>query len=60
MVARRGEVECEAISHFILGAQLLGGSPELANELLPFALAVHARVVTHSPEYRDRRCRLPF
>jgi len=59
---RRNEakVECQAIRHFIVGAQLLGASPELANELLPFALAAHARMVTLFPEYRDRRCRLPL
>jgi hypothetical protein len=58
---RRNEakVECQAIRHFIVGAQLLGASPELANELLPFALAAHARMVTLFPEYRDRRCPLP-
>jgi hypothetical protein len=59
---RRNEakVECQAIRHFIVGAQLLGASPELANELLPFALAAHARMVTLFPEYRDRRCPLPL
>jgi hypothetical protein len=59
---RRNEakVECHAIRHFVAGAQLLGASPDLANELLPFALAAHARMVTLFPEYRDRRCRLPL
>ncbi len=59
---RRNEakVECQAIRHFRSGAQLLGASPELANELLPFALAAHARMVTLFPEYRDPRCKLPL
>jgi hypothetical protein len=59
---RRDEakVECQAIRHFTLGAQLLGASPELANELLPFALAAHARMTTLFPEYRERRCKLPL
>jgi hypothetical protein len=59
---RRNEarVECQAIRHFVVGAQLLGASPELANELLPSALAAHARMVTLFPEYRDRRCKLPL
>ena len=59
---RRNEakVECEAIRHFTVGARLLGASPELANELLPFALAAHARMVRLFPEYRARRCRLPL
>jgi hypothetical protein len=59
---RRNEakVECQAIRHFTVGAELLGASPELANELLPFALAAHARMVTLFPEYQDRRCKLPL
>ena len=54
------KVECQAIRHFTVGAQLLGASPDLANELLPFALAAHARMVRLFPEYRDRRCKLPL
>jgi hypothetical protein len=44
---RRSEakVECEAIRHFTNGAELLGASPQLANDLLPYALAAHARMV---------------
>ena len=59
---RRNEakVECQAIRHFTVGARLLGASPDLANELLPFALAAHARMVRLFPEYRDRRCKLPL
>jgi hypothetical protein len=54
------KVECHAIRHFSEGAELLGASPELANELLPLALAAHARMVALVPEYRDRRCKLPI
>jgi hypothetical protein len=59
---RRDEakVECQAIRHFVVGAQLLGASPVLANDLLPFALAAHARMVTLFPVYRDRTCKLPL
>ncbi len=59
---RRDEakVECQAIRHFAAGAVLLGASPELANELLPFALAAHARMVRLFPEYRARACKLPL
>jgi hypothetical protein len=59
---RRDEakVECQAIRHFVTAAQMLGASRELANDLLPFALAAHARMVTLYPQYRDRRCRLPL
>jgi hypothetical protein len=58
---RRNEakVECQAIRHFVDGAERLGASPELANDLLPYALAAHARMVTLFPEYRDPRCKLP-
>jgi hypothetical protein len=59
---RRNEakVECQAIRHFREGAKLLGASPELANDLLPYALAAHDRMVRLYPEYRDPRCRLPL
>jgi hypothetical protein len=59
---RRSEakVECQAINHFTRGAQLLGASRELANDLLPYALAAHARMVTLFPEYYDATCRLPL
>lgn len=55
-----GRVECQAIRHFIAGAERLGATPELANELLPFALAVHQRMVRLFPSYRYRRCKLPL
>jgi hypothetical protein len=59
---RRNEarVECQAIRHFRVGARLLGASPELANELLPVALAAHARMVKLFPEYNDPTCKLPL
>jgi hypothetical protein len=59
---RRSEakVECQAIRHFTAGAELLGASPQLANDLLPYALAAHARMVTLFPNYRNRHCRLPL
>jgi hypothetical protein len=59
---RRNEakVECQALRHFITGARLLGASPELANDLLPHALAAHARMVRLFPDYYDRTCKLPL
>jgi hypothetical protein len=59
---RRDEakVECQAIRHFRVGARLLGASPELANELLPGALAAHARMVKLFPEYNDPTCKPPL
>jgi hypothetical protein len=55
-----GKVECQAIRHFTMGAERLGASPELANDLLPYALAAHQRMVTLFPNYRDRSCKLPL
>jgi hypothetical protein len=59
---RRDEakVECQATRHFAIGAELLGASPELANDLLPYALAAHARMARLYPEYYDRTCKLPL
>jgi hypothetical protein len=54
------KVECQAIRHFTTGAELLGASSQLANDLLPYALAAHARMVRLFPNYRDRRCKLPL
>jgi hypothetical protein len=53
------KVECRAIRDFKKAVVLLGGSRELANELLPSALAVHLRMGAVFPEYRDRSCKLP-
>ncbi len=55
-----GKVECQAIRHFTVGAERLGASPQLANDLLPYALAAHQRMVTLFPNYRDRNCKLPL
>jgi hypothetical protein len=53
-------VECQAIHHFRHGAELLGASPELANDLLPYGLAAHDRMVRLYPNYRNRACKLPL
>lgn len=54
------QVECRAIRHFRVAAELLGASAEVANELLPYALAAHQRMVTLFPNYRAPTCRLPL
>jgi hypothetical protein len=54
------KVECRAIQSFRRAAELLGAPPDLANDLLPYALAAHARLIKQFPEYRTRRCRLPL
>jgi hypothetical protein len=53
------KVECQAIRHFTVGARLLGASPPQANDLLPYALAVHARMGRLFPEYLEPGCTLP-
>jgi hypothetical protein len=60
--SRRSEakVECQAIRRFTVGAKLLGASSELANELLPYALAAHQRMIRLFREYRDPGCKLPL
>jgi hypothetical protein len=59
---RRSEakVECAAIAHFTAAAKQLGASPQLANDLLPYALAAHARMARLFPNYRARHCTLPL
>ncbi len=54
------KVECQAIRHFRQGAELLGASPQLANDLLPYGLAAHDRMVRQYPNYRERACKLPM
>jgi hypothetical protein len=59
---RRDEarVTCAAIRQFPVAVLLLGGSHAVANDLLPFALALHLRTVQLFPLYRARTCRLPM
>jgi len=59
---RRDEakVECQAIRHFMRGAEMLGAAGELANDLLPYGLAAHARMIRLFPDYYDRGCKLPL
>ena len=54
------KVECQAVRRFRQGAELLGATPELANDLLPYGLAAHDRMVRLYPNYRDRTCNLPL
>ena len=43
-----------------MGAERLGASAQLANDLPPYALAAHQHMVTLFPNYRDRSCKLPL
>jgi hypothetical protein len=53
------KVECLAIRRFTLGAVLLGASPELADALLPYALAAHRHMGELSTQYADPTCATP-
>jgi hypothetical protein len=53
------KVECQAIHRFTTAAELLGASPQLANDLLPYALAAQARMIRLFPSYRDPHCTPP-
>jgi hypothetical protein len=54
-----GKVECQAMVYFKDAAQRLGASRAQAEDLYPYALALHQRKLRLFPRYRDRRCVLP-
>lgn len=54
-----GRVQCKAIRHFRVGAQMLGASPELATTLRAYALAWHWRLAARHPEYAYKGCKVP-
>lgn len=53
------KTECQAIRTLKRGARLLGASTALANDLLPYALALHLRMGARFAEYAAPKCRLP-
>lgn len=59
--ARRheGQVQCQAIRHFRVGAQLLGASRAEADLLFPHALLWHRLIAGPETEYYWPRCVLP-
>lgn len=57
--AYEARVECQAIRHFRVAVQLLGGSAEEATNLLPYALSIHWRVAAKVPVYNLTSCRVP-
>ncbi len=54
-----GKVECQAIVYFKDAAQRLGATAEQAEQLYPYALALHAYQVRLFPVYRDPTCVKP-
>jgi hypothetical protein len=59
---RRNEakVACQAIVYFRDAAMRLGGSEEQAEELYPYALALHIRQTELFSWYRDAKCHAPL
>jgi hypothetical protein len=54
-----GKVECQAIVYFKDAAQRLGATPAQAEDLYPYALALHAYQVRLFPAYKDPKCVIP-
>jgi hypothetical protein len=54
-----GRVNCQAIRHVKVGVRLLGGSRQLADDLLPYALSIYWRLAVKTPAYHWERCRVP-
>jgi hypothetical protein len=54
-----GKVECQAIVYFKEAAQRLGATPAQAEDLYPYALALHAHQVRLFPAYKDPKCVIP-
>lgn len=58
---RRNEakVECQALVYFREAAERLGATATQADDLYPYALALHAHQTRLFPHYRDPRCVIP-
>jgi hypothetical protein len=54
-----GRVECQAIVYFTEAATKLGARNEQANELYPYALALHLHQTQLLFRYRDPQCVVP-
>ena len=51
-----GKVECQALANFRDATQRLGATAAQAEELYPYALALHDYKVRLFPQYRDPKC----
>jgi hypothetical protein len=54
-----GKVECQALANFRDAAQRLGATAAQAEDLYPYALALHAYKVRLFPQYSDPKCVIP-
>jgi hypothetical protein len=57
--ANEAKVECQAIVYFRDAAMRLGASEAQAEELYPYAFALHIRLVRLFSWYRDKSCQAP-
>jgi hypothetical protein len=58
--SNEAKVACQAIVYFRDGAMRLGASEAQAEELYPYALALHIRQAQLFSWYRDARCPMPL
>jgi hypothetical protein len=54
-----GKVECQALANFRDATRRLGATAPQAEELYPYALALHDYKVRLFPQYRDPTCVIP-
>jgi hypothetical protein len=54
------QVQCQAITHFKTAAEMLGASPDEANDLLAYALAFHLHTGALFSAYKPKHCPLPI
>ena len=54
-----GKVECQAIANFRDATRRLGATAAQAEDLYPYALALHEYKVRLFPQYRDPKCVIP-
>jgi hypothetical protein len=54
-----GKVECQALANFRDATQRLGATAAQAEDLYPYALALHDYKVRLFPEYQDLKCVIP-
>ncbi len=54
-----GKVECQALANFRDATQRLGATAAEAENLYPYALALHDYKVRLFPQYRDPKCVIP-
>lgn len=54
-----GKVECQALANFRDATRRLGATAAQAEDLYPYALALHGYKVRLFPQYRDPKCVIP-